>query len=91
MDSEITTLDWPFISPNLNVIDNVYSWLVDGMYQGNRQFGNVQDLTDAVMAACDRLDVTKLQNLVHSMPRRLPECMIEKSGAARSAKKVVVV
>lgn len=38
--NNITTLDWPALSPDLNLIENVWGWLTRRVYENGRQFDN---------------------------------------------------
>lgn len=63
MDAGIHTMPWPAMSPDMNVIENVWARMVRDVYQGNRQFDYLDDLTEAVMAARDRIDAQKMKSL----------------------------
>lgn len=81
MDAGIVTLDWPSNSPDLNPIENFWACLTREVYQGQRQFDNVEDLTDAVMHAWGKLSTPKLRKLIRTMPKRCGEVLVKKGGA----------
>ena len=42
-------MKWPAKSPDLNIIENAWTWLVREVYQGHRQFDYVDDLREAIV------------------------------------------
>lgn len=76
---QVTVLDWPARSPDLNPIENAWSILVRRVYTGGRQFSNVKELEVAVTAAWNELAPRILQKLANSMKDRLV-AVIAKAG-----------
>ena len=71
----VTVLDWAPKSPDLNPIENVWGQLARSVYANMRQFSTVADLTACVLEEWDSLDISYLQKLSHSMPRRCAKIM----------------
>jgi len=68
---KIDLLDWPAKSPDLNIIENVWSILARDVYDNARQFNNVSELKTAIEGAWGRLTVEKLKKLYDSCHRRI--------------------
>lgn len=82
-DCDIDLLPWPAKSPDLNVIENVWGWLVLEVYENNRQFETVSDLKEAIAHAWEKITPRRLKNLIESVPRRLADCIRNHGGATR--------
>lgn len=68
-DNRVKVLEWPSQSPDLNPIENL--WYELGKLVGRRTHKNKDDLFTDLSSEWNNLPVSLLQNLVHSMPRRL--------------------
>ncbi|KUF88924.1 hypothetical protein AM588_10004006 [Phytophthora nicotianae] len=76
--SDVSVLDWPALSPDLNPIENVWGILARAVYHGGQQYLNVNDLKVAILDAWEKLELSRVQNLVDSMPDRVADIMEEK-------------
>lgn len=73
----VNLLPWASRSPDLNIIENVWSWLVRKIYDG-KQFERESDIWPAIDAAVTDLNTNHqdyLLKLFESIPRRLLECV----------------
>lgn len=71
--NQIPTLEWPAQSPDLNPIENVWSFI---KRRRQKRFGmptNRQDLIDQVFQIWDELTVADVENTIDSMENRLNE------------------
>ena len=68
---KIDLLDWPAKSPDLNIIENVWSLLAKDVYDNSRQFDNISQLKEAIEKAWGRFSVEKLKKLYDSCHRRM--------------------
>jgi hypothetical protein len=75
----ITVLDWPANSPDLNPTENVFDALARRVYAGNRQFGTVAALKEAIVEAWADIDFDELEPYIDSMPDRM-EAVIASQG-----------
>ena len=41
-------MDWPAYSPDLNTIENLWSYMVRNIYANGRAYNNVQELRNAI-------------------------------------------
>jgi hypothetical protein len=80
-DNNITLLDWPACSPDLNPTENIWGQLVRMIYAENKQYQTVEQLKQAILKAWRRLTVQTLRNHVESMPNRIFQ-VINRNGAA---------
>lgn len=78
----IDLLPWPARSPDLNIIENVWSMISKRVYDGP-QFANAKDLFVAIEKAVQDINdnsTESLQNLFKSIPHRLLE-VVKLDGA----------
>ena len=68
---KIDLLDWLAKSPDLNIIENVWSILARDVYDNSRQFDSVSQLRTAIEEAWGRLSVERLKKLYDSCHRRM--------------------
>ena len=68
---KIDLLDWPAKSPDLNIIENVWSILARDVYDNSRQFDSVSQLRTAIEEAWGRLSVERLKKLYDSCHRMI--------------------
>lgn len=62
---------WPAKSPDMNIIENLWSTLAREVYKEGRQYANKAELTAAIVAAWQNIDQAKIQSLYNSLPRRI--------------------
>ena len=67
----ISQLDWPSLSPDLNPMENLWGILARKVYNNNRQFQNLNDLKECILHSWSEIDETILKSLINSMPNRI--------------------
>ncbi|POM65607.1 Transposase [Phytophthora palmivora] len=72
---DVTVLDWPALSPDLNPIENVWGILAREVYRGGKQYMTPQDLKSAIQGAWENLELSRLRSLVKSMPDRASDVL----------------
>lgn len=72
-DNNIENLEWPSVSPDLNIMENVWGWLTRKLYADGRQFDNKETLKAALMKEWSAIPQHYIQSLYDSMPSRLFE------------------
>ena len=58
--NNISTLDWPPSSPDLNIIENVWKMLSDNVYANEKIFSNKSSLWDVLQVEFYKLDKEKI-------------------------------
>ena len=48
-NQDISILNWPSLSPDLNPIENFWSQMAKNIYEGGRQYANVETLKAAIL------------------------------------------
>ncbi|CDF35222.1 unnamed protein product [Chondrus crispus] len=77
-DNGISLLEWPAYSPDLNPIENLWGILVRSVYAQQRQFEDIESLTECIMAAWANIAPNTLQKLTESMEKRCFDVMYAK-------------
>jgi hypothetical protein len=81
-EQNVSLMEWPARSPDLNPIENVWAAMSREIYADCKQYNTVQELKTAVMAAWENITPDLIAKLVASMPNRCIE-VIQKQGARR--------
>jgi len=77
----VRVLDWPARSPDLNLIENVWSILSSIVYDG-RQFSSKEELWNAIDSAVSKINTDHRESLIricHPIERRVIQ-VIERGG-----------
>jgi hypothetical protein len=74
-DHGVQALDWPPYSPDLNPIENVWSYLKMQLRKLPNRPQNLIQLHDAVSVAWDGVPQSYIRNLYESMPQRMRDCI----------------
>lgn len=77
---QITVMEWPACSPDLNPIENLWGILASKVYENGRQFNTVIELKDCIKGSWGEIEPDVLKNLVDSMPRRVFETIKSQGG-----------
>lgn len=78
-ENNVPVLKWPAKSPDLNIIENVWSFLARDVYNNARQFDSIQQLKNAIQDAWNRLSREQIHALYRSCHRRIIE-VIQRNG-----------
>ncbi|KRJ97477.1 uncharacterized protein Dyak_GE28378, isoform C [Drosophila yakuba] len=74
----IPLLEWPAISPDLSPIEDLWGILSARIYKNGRQFDNIRQLKDVLVAEWELISNETLQNLADSMPNRIHKLLMAK-------------
>lgn len=80
-DKNVSVLNWPPYSPDLNIMENLWGWLSRQIYSGGKQYDNVPELINAIKNAWNEVPASLLSSLFSSMKRRIFE-VISKNGGS---------
>lgn len=80
-NENMQVLDWPALSPDLNIIENAWGWLTRAVYGGGKQYSSSNELICAIHRHWNAMPMSVVKNLYKSMPKRLIE-VIKKGGNA---------
>lgn len=80
-EQHIQTMEWPPNSPDLNCIENLWSWLDKQL--SKERICNVEELSIAITKHLNAVPTEIVQNLVDSMPDRITECLKAHGGSTR--------
>uniref|UniRef100_A0A0A1X466 Transposable element Tc3 transposase n=1 Tax=Zeugodacus cucurbitae TaxID=28588 RepID=A0A0A1X466_ZEUCU len=64
---------WPTIAHDLNIMENIWGWLIREVYDGGRKFSRKDDLIFRIRAAWTRLPMDFVVNLYSTLPERIAE------------------
>lgn len=77
----IQILPWPPYSPDLNIIENVWGWLVREIYRGGKQYQDNQELIAAIKASWAKISLNYLKSLYDSLKNRIFEVISNGGGS----------
>lgn len=82
-ENEINRMNWPARSPDMNVIEHVWSSMKLKLNQREQEFMNLEELAIAVREEWESIPQGFIRNLVDSMPRRTAELLRVRGGPTR--------
>ena len=75
--------NWPAKSPDMNIIENVWSILSRKVYDGGRQYDNIEDLVAAIETGWKSIDQATIQGLYIGLQRRMMALYHDARGKSR--------
>jgi len=67
----VKLLDWASLMPEMNIIENVWGYLVRRIYSNGRQYSTVNELKQAIYLAWEEMPQNYVQTLFDSLPTRV--------------------
>lgn len=67
------TQKWPTIAHDLNIMENIWGWLIREVFDGGRKFSRKDDLIFRIKEAWSRLPHDLITNLYSTLPERITE------------------
>ena len=83
-DQNIEVLAWPANSPDLNCIENLWSWLDKEI--AKQESRSLDELKEIVPNILNNVPKSILENLIDSMPNRINQCLKNKGASTRYQK-----
>ena len=80
-DNQVDVLSWPALSPDLNPIENVWGILSRKVYEGGRQFDDVNSRKNTILVAWEEISVDYIKTLIDSMPNRIYKVILNKGNS----------
>ena len=78
---QITVLDWPVLSPDFNLMENVWGIMVRRLYVNEKKYDTVAQLKSSILEIWKAIEHEIRHNLINSMPNRIFK-LIKKSAAS---------
>ena len=79
----LDVLPWPAKSVDLNIIENIWGWLVRRVSHGFRQFETVEVLKQCITFEWEKLSNETIIKYVDSMPRRCRDVVLARGGPTK--------
>ncbi|GBM03802.1 Transposable element Tc3 transposase [Araneus ventricosus] len=73
----VTVLEWPPMSPDLNLTENVWGFMSRKVYENGGQFYSVNALKTSIESAWCNLEPKILQTLIMSMEKRVYDAILK--------------
>ena len=80
-DNQVNVISWPALSPDLNPIENIWGILSRMVYDGGRQFEDVNSLKNAILIAWEEISVDYIKTLINSMPNRIYKVILNNGNS----------
>jgi hypothetical protein len=82
-ERNMTVLDWPAKSPDLNPIENMWGVLARRVYAGGRQFQSRKELIRVILREWEGIEPLLIKNLIVSMPKRVGSVLELQGGKTK--------
>lgn len=69
----IKTQKWPTIAHDLNIMENIWGWLIREVFDGGRKYSRKDDLIFRIRDAWSRIPMDFVNNLYSTLPERITE------------------
>ncbi|EDW85891.2 uncharacterized protein Dwil_GK22900 [Drosophila willistoni] len=69
----LKTQKWPTVAHDLNIMENIWGWLIREVFDGGRKFSRKDDLIFRIKEAWSRLPLDLITNLYSTLPERITE------------------
>ncbi|CAK9804825.1 Transposable element Tc3 transposase [Anthophora quadrimaculata] len=82
-EQEIICLEWPALSPDVNIIENVWGYLSRKVYINNTQFSSRKELINAIKKEWNNIPLSYIETLYKSLPNRIFQIMNNNGGCTK--------
>ena len=73
-------MKWPAYSPDLNPMENLWGVLSRKVYEGGRQFQDIESLKEQILESWDDIEVKMCRDHIESMKNRIYDVIINHGG-----------
>ena len=77
----INVLDWPARSPDLNIVENMFSYISRRVYSDNREFSSPNELWDEISDGVTNIPKEYIDSLYNSVGKRFCEVLLGQGRA----------
>lgn len=77
----VSLMQWPPYSPDINIIENVWGWLARKVYESGKQYSNKEELIQGIKDAWSSISLNYIGKLYESLPSRIYEVILNKGGS----------
>ena len=82
-DCGVKLIEWPSMSPDFNIIENVWGMIVRDVYRDGKQYYKKQDLWKTIKDGVQKINRNRLEPLYKSMTDRLCDCIARRGGTTK--------
>lgn len=82
-EQEITCLQWPALSPDINIIENVWAYLSRKVYMNNRQFSSEEELINTIQKEWNGISLDYIKILYKSSPNHISRIINNNDGCTK--------
>ena len=75
-----TSIEWPSYSPDLNIIENIWSLIQDKLYDMKADLHNPDEVWEYTQEIWNGLNSTFIKNLYRSLPFRMEQVLKNNGG-----------
>ena len=79
-ENSVKMLDWPSLSPDLNIIENLWGQLVRLVYANGRQYSTISELKMSLIENWENITVKYTQTLFNSMNNRIFQLILKQGN-----------
>ena len=81
----INVITWPALSPDLNLIENIWGIMCQKLYANGKSYCNTNELWEVIVQTWHSLSIQVFWNLYNSMQRRMAQ-VLESNGRESAIK-----
>lgn len=79
-ENEVNLMKWPSNSPDLNIIENVWAYVQDRLYDVREQLNSPEDIWQKALEIWTNIPLSYIQDLYNDLPLRMKELKNMKGG-----------
>ena len=76
----VEIFDWPARSPDLNIVENIFSYMSNQLYRGGKVYKRKNDLWAAMVKVFEEISLDYIKKLYGSMGKKIGLVLLKKGG-----------